>query len=55
MATHKRDRQRANRELKQAEAAKAAKRKHWIDQIKKYGAYALLFIVTIVVLRFFAG
>jgi len=55
MATDKRDRQRANRELKRAEQAKAAKRKHLIDQIKKYGGYALIFVISIIVLRVIAG
>lgn len=55
MATDKRARQRANRDAKKAEAAKAAKRKHIVDQIKKYGGYAALFVGTLVALRFFTG
>ena len=55
MATDKRERQRANREQKKAEEEKRARRKHRIDQIKKYGAYAGIFIASIIVLRFFAG
>ncbi len=55
MATDKRDRQRANREAKKAEAAKAAKRKHIVDQIKKYGGYVVLFVGSLFVLRFFTG
>jgi hypothetical protein len=55
MATDKRDRQRANREAKKAEEAKAAKRKHVIGQIKRYGGYAVLFIGALLALRFFTG
>ncbi len=55
MATDKRDRQRANREVKKAEQAKAAKRKRRFDQIKKFGGYALLFVISIVILRIFTG
>lgn len=55
MATDKRDRQRANREAKQAEEAKAAKRKKLFDQIKKYGGYTLLFIITLIAFRVFFG
>ncbi len=55
MATDKRERQRANREAKRAQEAKAAKRKHLIDQVKRYGAYAALFIGSLLALRFFTG
>ena len=55
MATDKRDRQRANREAKQAQQEKAAKRARLFGQIKKYGGYALLFAASLIAFRFFFG
>jgi len=55
MATDKRDRQRANREVKKAEQAKADKRKRRFAQVKKYSIYVLIFIASIVILRLIAG
>ena len=55
MATDKRDRQRANRETKQAQEAKAAKRTRLFGQIKKYAWYALLFAMSLIAFRFFFG
>ena len=55
MATDKRERQRQNREEKKAAEAKAAKRKRRFDLAKRYGLYALIFIIAIVVLRIIAG
>ncbi len=55
MATDKRDRQRANRDVKKAEQAKADKRKQLFARIKKYSLYALIFVASIVILRIVAG
>lgn len=55
MATDKRDRQRANRELKAAEKAKANKKKHRIRVIKRYGMYTLIFGAALVALKVFFG
>lgn len=55
MATDKRDRQRANRELKQAEDAKRARKKHRISVIKRYAWYAVFFALSIVALKVFFG
>ena len=55
MATDKRDRQRANREAKQAQQEKAAKRARLFGQIKKYGGYALLFAASLIAFRIFFG
>jgi len=51
MSSEKRARQKANRELKRAEEAKAAKRKYQFGQVKKYAGYAVLFIATLVLLK----
>ena len=55
MATDKRERQRSNREAKKAEEAKKAKRQHIFDQIKKYGGYAVLFLVSLAALKLLTG
>ena len=48
MATDKRDRQRANRAEKQAAEAKVQRRQHYFALAKKYGGYALLIIIALV-------
>ena len=55
MATDKRERQRANREAKQAIEAKAAKRRGRFDLAKKWAIYAAVFLVAILVLWFLAN
>jgi len=55
MATDKRDRQRANREVKKAKRAKVDKRQRLFARVKKYSFYALIFVVSIVILRIIAG
>ncbi len=47
MATDKRERQRANRDEKKAEQAKAAKRRARIDMAKRWALYAAIFIIAI--------
>jgi hypothetical protein len=55
MATDKRDRQRANREVKKAEEAKLdAKRKRWAT-IRRYAIYAVLFAIVLIALKLFFG
>ncbi len=55
MATDKRDRQRANRDVKKAEQAKVEKRRQLFARVKKYSFYALIFVASIVILRIVAG
>jgi len=55
MATDKRNRQRANRDVKNAKQAKVDKRKQLFGRVKKYSFYALIFVVSIVILRIIAG
>ena len=52
MATDKRDRQRANRAEKQKAEAKVDRRKHYFALAKKYGLYALLIVVALLVITF---
>ena len=52
MATDKRDRQRANRAEKQKAEAKVQRRKHYFALAKKYGLYALLIVVALLVITF---
>lgn len=53
MATDKRDRQRANKDLKRVEEAKQAKKAHRLSVIKRYAWYTVLFAIAIVLLKFF--
>ncbi|MEN8041895.1 MAG: hypothetical protein ABFR95_10375 [Actinomycetota bacterium] len=55
MATDKRDRQRANREQKQAEQRKVDARQARIAIIKRYSIYALIFAAAIVALKLLSG
>ncbi|MCL1588782.1 MAG: hypothetical protein M3092_10195 [Actinomycetia bacterium] len=55
MSSDKRARQKANRETKKEQDAKAAKRKRLFGQVKKYAGYALLFVASIVAFRIFFG
>ena len=50
MATDKRERQRANRAEKQAAEAKVQRRQHYFALAKKYGGYALLIIIALVLI-----
>ena len=55
MATEKRERQRANREVKKAAEAKASVRaKRW-GIVKRYATYTLVFAIGIILLRIFFG
>lgn len=47
MATDKRDRQRANRELKKAEEAKAARRATMLKRIRRIVTYAIVIALVI--------
>ncbi|MCH7681100.1 MAG: hypothetical protein QGM46_04785 [Actinomycetota bacterium] len=51
MATEKRDRQRANRELKRAEEDKVNLRKKRIGIVKRYAIYAIIFGAAIIALQ----
>jgi hypothetical protein len=55
MSSDKRARQKANREVKRAKEAKAAKRHDYFNLAKKYAGYAALFVVSIVAFRVFFG
>ncbi|MEN8238853.1 MAG: hypothetical protein ABFR53_06575 [Actinomycetota bacterium] len=55
MSSEKRARQKANREVKRAQEAKAAKRKHYFRLAKKYAGYALLFAGSILAFNYFFG
>ena len=52
MATDKRERQRANRAEKQAAEAKVQRRHHYFALAKKYGGYALLIVIALVLITF---
>jgi len=55
MSSEKRDRQRANREVKLAEQSKVDTRKHRMAIVKKYAMYAVIFGAAIVALKVFSG
>jgi hypothetical protein len=55
MATDKRDRQRANKDVKRAEEAKKAKKAHRFGVIKRYAWYTVFFAIAIVALKIFFG
>jgi hypothetical protein len=55
MATDKRDRQRANKDIKRAEQAKKTQKTHRISVIKKYTWYTVLFAMAIIALKVFFG
>jgi hypothetical protein len=50
MATDKRERQRANREAKQAIEAKDAKRRRRFDLVKRWAIYTAIFLAVLFVL-----
>ena len=50
MATDKRERQRANRAEKRAAEAKIQRRKHYCALAKKYGGYALLIVIALILI-----
>jgi hypothetical protein len=50
MATDKRERQRANRAEKQAAQAKIQRRKQFFALAKKYGGYALLIVIALILI-----
>lgn len=55
MATDKRERQRANKELKRAEEAKLdTKQKRWAI-VKRYGMYTVIFAIALLALKLFFG
>ena len=55
MATSKRDRQRANREVKRAEEAAAAKKASRFDRAKRLALWVGLLIVMLVIANFVFG
>ena len=55
MATDKRERKRANREIKKAEEAKQEKKQKRIATIKRYAWYTVLFAIALVALKIFFG
>lgn len=55
MSSEKRDRQRANRELKRAEEHKADARTKRIAIIKRYATYSFIFGAAIVALKLLSG
>jgi hypothetical protein len=50
MATDKRERQRANRAEKKAAEAKVQRRQNYFGLAKKYGGYALLIVIALVLI-----
>ena len=55
MATDKRERQRANREIKKAEEAKLDdKKKRWAI-VKRYAMYTVIFAIALLALKLFFG
>lgn len=55
MATDKRDRQRANRELKKQDQAKANSKKQRMDIVKRYAGYTVIFAIALIALKVFFG
>lgn len=55
MASDKRERQRANRDIKKAEEDKADQKSKRIAIFKKYAMYAVIFGGAIVALKIFSG
>lgn len=55
MASEKRERQRANREVKRAKEDKVDVRNRRIAIIKRYGTYALIFAAAIIALKLLSG
>jgi hypothetical protein len=55
MASDKRERQRVNRGIKQAEEDKADKKSKRIAIIKRYAMYAAIFGAAIVALKLYSG
>lgn len=55
MATDKRERKRANREIKKAEEAKQQRKEHRISVIKRYAMYTVLFSIALIALKVFFG
>lgn len=55
MATDKRDRQRANREVRRALEKKQQRRKTTLRRIRRWGTYAVLIILALVIINQFAG
>lgn len=52
MATDKRERQRANRAERQAADAKVMRRARFFARARKYGGYALLIIIALLLVTF---
>lgn len=52
MATDKRERQRANREVRQAKTAKVERRKKAFTLVKKWALYGLIAIAALVAISF---
>jgi len=55
MATSKRDRQRANREVKRAAEEQATKKANRFDRAKRVALWVGLLIVALVIANFFFG
>ncbi len=55
MASDKRERQRANRDIKRAEEDKAGQKSKRIAIIKRYGMYTFIFAAAIVALKLISG
>jgi len=55
MPSDKRERQRQNRALKEAEEAKIERRQRRWSLVKRYGMYTILFIIALILLNVFFG
>jgi len=55
MATDKRARQRANREVKRQEQAKADYKRQRMDIIKRYAGYTVIFAIALILLKVLFG
>ncbi len=55
MATDKRERQRANKEVKKAEKAKIDVKKQRWAIVKRYAMYTLIFAIALLALKLFFG
>ena len=55
MATDKRDRQRQNRAVKQAEVDKQKRKQRWITRFKRLATFTVMFVIFLIVADLIVG
>jgi len=55
MATDKRERQRQNRAVKQAEVDKEKRKEKWITRFKRLGTFTIMFVIFLIVVELLMG